>query len=65
MQVYIVRWIDAEPYEYGGGVHKVFLNYDDANHYVKSHQDGPYGVDESNYDYGYYIVDDIKCFDVE
>ena len=57
MKVYVVKWINAEPYSGYSGVHKIFYNRAQAERYLHEEGTGPHS--------DYYLSKNIEEYEVE
>ena len=64
MKVHVVTAFDAEPYEHGSWVHKVFFNLSDTIQYVNDCHNKVFGEDQYNLNYGYMISRTISTQEV-
>ncbi len=63
-RVYVVRWVDAEPYEPWSGVHKIFATREGAEAYIEEKGSGPHDQDLEDGAFGYYLSGDIQEYEV-
>lgn len=65
MKVYIVTWFSAESYSDSQGIQRVFHTRSGAEKYLAFMGKGPHGVDEANFDSGYFLSETIEEFPVD
>lgn len=63
MKVYYIEAFSAEEYTDYTWVDSIWSTKEKAEAYIKSMGKGPHGVDNSNYDYGYFLRQD--CVEME